>query len=85
GAIAHARVAVGACSPVARRLRALEERLIGQPLSPALTSLVQPDDLAELSPLDDVRASAAYRLAAAEALTRDLLARFAGASERRAA
>ena len=85
GKIVHARVVIGACSPVARRLRALEERLIGQPLSTTLRGLVQAEDLAGLSPLDDVRASAAYRLAAAEALTRDLLAGFAGADERRAA
>jgi xanthine dehydrogenase small subunit len=85
GAIRHARVVVGACSPVARRLRELEERLVGQSLSPVLPAIVQPEDLAELAPLDDVRASAAYRLAAAEALTRDLLAGFADARERKAA
>jgi N-methylhydantoinase B len=73
GAVAHARVAVGACSPVARRLPALEERLVGQRLSPRLSELVIPEDFAGLSPLDDVRASAAYRLAAAQALVRDLL------------
>jgi N-methylhydantoinase B len=85
GAIRHARVVVGACSPAARRLRELEERLVGQSLSPVLPAIVQPEDLAELAPLDDVRASAAYRLAAAEALTRDLLAGFADARERKAA
>jgi xanthine dehydrogenase small subunit len=85
GTITHARVAVGACSPVARRLRSLEERLVGQPCTPALATLVRADDLIELAPLDDIRASAAYRVAAAEALTRDLLAGFAGESERRAA
>jgi xanthine dehydrogenase small subunit len=85
GAIAHARIAVGACSPVARRLGALEERLIGRKLSPALSGLVQPTDLAGLAPLDDVRASAAYRVAAAEALLGDLLAGFAAPEARRAA
>ncbi|HEX8168124.1 MAG TPA: FAD binding domain-containing protein [Beijerinckiaceae bacterium] len=85
GAIVHARVAVGACSPVARRLHALEERLLGQRLSPTLSALVKPEDLASLKPLDDVRASAAYRLAAAEALLGDLLAGFAAPEARRAA
>ncbi|HJW77139.1 MAG TPA: FAD binding domain-containing protein [Beijerinckiaceae bacterium] len=85
GVIGHARLVVGACSPVARRLRALEERLLGHPLTPALSALVQGDDLAELAPLDDARASAAYRLAAAETLIRDLLAGFGAARERRAA
>jgi xanthine dehydrogenase small subunit len=83
-AIAHARVAAGACSPVAMRLRALGARLMGAPLG-AVPALIRPEDFAELSPLDDVRASAAYRLAAAEALMRDLLAGFADWRERRAA
>ena len=89
GAITRARVAVGACSPVARRLPALEERLLGRPLAPDLSGLVRPEDFSDLSPLDDVRASAAYRLAAAQALVRDLLgdlsAGAAVAGERRAA
>jgi xanthine dehydrogenase small subunit len=85
GAIDHARLVVGSCSPVARRLRALEKRLLGHPVAPALSTLVQADDLAELAPLDDARASAAYRIAAAETLVRDLLAGFGAARKRRAA
>jgi N-methylhydantoinase B len=80
GAITHACVALGACSPVTRRLRALEERLLGQRLSPDLSGLVTPEDFAGLAPLDDVRASAAYRLAAAQALVRDLLGDLSAAS-----
>jgi xanthine dehydrogenase small subunit len=82
GRIAHARLCVGACSPVARRLPALEARLLGEPVA-AAADLVRPDDFSDLAPLDDVRASAAYRLAAAQALTRDCLAGFA--ESRRAA
>lgn len=59
GRIDWARVAVGACSPVATRLVELEADLIGQ----------QPDEvvveeryLAPLSPISDVRADAEYRL-----------------------
>ena len=85
GVIDHARLVVGSCSPVARRLRRLEARLLGHPVAPALSTLVQGDDLAEFAPLDDARASAAYRLAAAETLIRDLLAGFGAARERRAA
>jgi N-methylhydantoinase B len=70
---------------VALRLRALEERLLGHPVAPTLSTLVQADDLAELAPLDDARASAAYRRAAAEALTRDFLASLAETAARRAA
>jgi N-methylhydantoinase B len=81
GRVRSARIAVGACSPVAQRLPLLEAALIGKPLDPALAS---PAHLAPLQPVDDVRASAAYRRAAALQLVRDLIAR-AAASERGAA
>lgn len=74
--VAEARIAVGACSPVARRLPALEAALTG--LHPSeIRQVPQPAHLAPLSPIDDVRASAAYRSEAALALLRDLLAGFA--------
>lgn len=73
-----AAIAVGACSPVARRLRTIEERLTGQSLQ-SLTGLVTTDDVAaELSPIDDVRASASYRAEAAAELTRRVLHQVAG-------
>jgi CO/xanthine dehydrogenase FAD-binding subunit len=56
-----ARVAVGACSPVARRLPRLEDDLRGISTG-ALASTVRPDHLEDLSPIGDVRGSAAYRL-----------------------
>lgn len=84
GAITTARIAVGACSAVAQRLEALETALIGQPLTSAV-DLVTPDHLAALQPIDDVRATAAYRRAAAEALVRDALADLASPAARRAA
>lgn len=59
GRIAMARVAVGACSPVAQRLSALEAAVIGQ--DPAQVQ-VTPVHLAGLSPIDDVRGDAVYRL-----------------------
>jgi CO/xanthine dehydrogenase FAD-binding subunit len=61
GRIAAARVAIGAASAVARRLERLEERLIGEAAPVPVTE----DDLAALSPIDDVRATAAYRIDAA--------------------
>jgi xanthine dehydrogenase small subunit len=85
GAIVRARVVVGACSPVARRLPVLEERLVGLTLDDDLAAAVRPEDFAVLSPLDDVRATATYRLAAAETLTRDLLSNAAAPCGRRAA
>lgn len=71
GTIRTARVAVGSCSAVAQRLERLETSLIGKRPDPAL---VTPLHLDHLTPLDDVRASATYRHAAALALVKDLLA-----------
>ncbi len=69
--IAAAALAAGSCGPVACRLCTLEARLTGATLSdlPGITAA----DFPELSPIDDHRASAAYRLAAlAEMCTRAL-------------
>lgn len=71
GRIRRARVAVGACSPVAQRLPALEAALVGQVPDPAL---VRPEHLAPLAPIDDVRATAAYRREAALELLRRAVA-----------
>lgn len=68
GMIRRARVAVGAASAVARRLRALEDRLIGCAAAMDFTGMISTDDLADLSPIDDVRATAAYRMDASRKL-----------------
>jgi CO/xanthine dehydrogenase FAD-binding subunit len=70
GRIERARVAVGACAPRARRLPALEAAVIGVRPDPAL---VREEHLAPLAPIDDVRASAAYRRAAALELLRRVI------------
>ena len=60
--VGEARIAVGACSPVTRRLTALEAALNGRPLDAALGDAVSEDTVeAVLSPIDDVRGSAVYR------------------------
>lgn len=82
--IAAARIAIGACSAVPQRLPTLESALVGQPLA-AAADLVAALHLDQLTPIDDIRGSAAYRRAAALALTRDLLAELAQDSTRRAA
>jgi CO/xanthine dehydrogenase FAD-binding subunit len=74
GRVAQARVAVGACSAVAQRLRALEEDLVGVRAGPDLGALARPAHLFGLTPIDDVRASAAYRREAALTLVRRALA-----------
>jgi len=73
GKITAARVAVGACSPVARRLPTLEQRLVGTRFGSGLGGLVAHDHLAPLSPIDDVRASRAYRIDAARTVVARLL------------
>jgi xanthine dehydrogenase small subunit len=84
GIVTDARVAIGACTPVATRLRALEQALIGARLSDA-ADVVEPEQLSSLAPIDDIRASSAFRQAAALDLVRDLLAGFSAERERRAA
>jgi xanthine dehydrogenase small subunit len=82
--IVSAGIAIGACSAVPRRLTALEAALTGQPLR-AAADLVTASHLEALTPIDDIRGSAAYRRAAALALTRDLLTDLARDAARRAA
>ncbi|HNB29261.1 MAG TPA: xanthine dehydrogenase family protein subunit M, partial [Alphaproteobacteria bacterium] len=75
--IAAARIAIGACSPVARRLPGLEAALRGRRIDSDLAALAQADHLRELAPIDDVRASAEYRAEAALVVLRRLLAELA--------
>jgi len=70
GKVADARVAVGSCSAAAQRLTVLEHALVGAPAHSGLGAMVLPEHLATLSPIDDVRASAAYRNDAALTLIR---------------
>ena len=70
--ITEIAIAVGACSEVATRLNDLEQHLCGQPLSDA-PNMVSRSHFAGLSPIDDVRASASYRIYAVEEAVRRLL------------
>lgn len=71
--VSGASVAVGACSAVAQRLPYLESELIGRRLNTALANRVVPGHFEALNPIDDIRASAAYRREAAEVLVRRAL------------
>ncbi len=71
GIVREARIAVGAASAVARRLRVLEAKLVGFDTRNSFANVVMPDDLAGLTPIDDVRATASFRTDAA----RELVAR----------
>jgi CO/xanthine dehydrogenase FAD-binding subunit len=77
GNLTEAAIAVGACSPVARRLTLLERALIGAPVA-ALPDLVTREAVAAaLDPIDDIRATAGYRAEAAAELVQRLLRGFA--------
>ncbi len=65
GQLADVAVSVGACSAVATRLHALEERLRDARAAGAAAHIVKAHDFAELTPIDDVRGSAEYRRRAA--------------------
>ncbi len=65
GRISRAAVAMGAASPVAQRLSLLERDLIGLEPGIAPSSVVAPRHVEMLSPIDDVRATSAYRIEAA--------------------
>ncbi len=68
GMIREALICVGSCSPKALRLSALEQTLLGAPARKGISAVVRQEHLAPLSPIDDVRGSAAYRLDAAKTL-----------------
>ncbi len=71
GAVRQARVAVGACAPVSKRLGALEEALAGQELNDGLGAVASEQHLRDvLAPIDDIRGSADYRWDAALTLVR---------------
>ena len=73
GHIGTARIAVGSCSAVPRRLEMLECALRGASLGQAV-SRVDPKHFAGLSPIDDVRGTAYYRRDAAVEMTKRALA-----------
>jgi CO/xanthine dehydrogenase FAD-binding subunit len=80
GRIAEARVAVGSCSAQARRLPALEQSLIGAPFHKGLGNFAAAEHLTALSPIDDIRATAAYRRDASLTLVRRALEASVGVS-----
>ena len=70
GRVVTARIVVGACTEVPARIEAAEARLVGEVAVPRLAARIQADDLSVLSPIDDMRGTAAYRRDAALTLVR---------------
>lgn len=73
GTIASARIAVGSCSAVAKRLHLLERTFLGQPILPGISKQITAQHLNQLSPIDDVRGTAEYRKDAVLILVRRAL------------
>jgi CO/xanthine dehydrogenase FAD-binding subunit len=78
--VREARVSVGSCSAVAQRLIELERALIGAPCAAGMGALAGADHLLGLSPIGDIRATAAYRSDAALRLVRRALDACAGSA-----
>ena len=78
--VRDARVSVGSCSAVARRLNKLEQMLIGLPAANGLGNLATAEHIEGLSPISDARATAAYRRDAALRLVQRALDACAGSS-----
>lgn len=74
GRLVRPRIAIGACGPVATRLPEVEAALDGHPPDPSRVTQAM---LAPLAPIDDVRATAAYRAEAALELVRRAVAALA--------
>jgi len=73
GRVVAARLAVGSCSATARRLKDLEQDLVGLPATLGIGGAVKAEHLKILSPIDDVRATADYRLDASLTLVQRAL------------
>lgn len=70
GHVAKAALAIGACAPSARRLGVLERSITGLSPDAAIARITPAALAASLAPIDDIRGTAEYRLAAATELAR---------------
>lgn len=73
GVCTTARIALGAVSPAAMRVRGAEALIAGKALTPALIDEAGRRAAEECSPIDDIRASADYRRHTVHVLTRRLI------------
>ena len=82
GAVKNARIAFGGMAATPKRAAACEAALTGKPWTEATIEAAATAMERDFQPIDDMRASAAYRLAGAKNLLRKLFAESGGASIR---
>ncbi len=73
GVCCNARIALGSVAPTVFRARTAEDTLTGKALDEGIIEQAARAAAAECAPIDDIRASAGYRLQTAFSLTRRLL------------
>jgi CO/xanthine dehydrogenase FAD-binding subunit len=76
--IREAAICVGSCSPKAVRLSELENSLVGTVADSSILQKLSAEHFSPLSPIDDIRATAAYRQESAQTLVRRALAECSG-------
>lgn len=76
--IHEAAICVGSCSAKAIRLANLENALLGANVDEPMGPILRSEHFFELSPIDDIRSTAAYRSEAAQTLVKRALAECAG-------
>ncbi|MBI5622395.1 MAG: xanthine dehydrogenase family protein subunit M [Elusimicrobia bacterium] len=72
-AVSELRFALGSMAPTVRRLRAVEARVAGRKLGPALVATAVEDAARDVFPIDDIRSTAEYRLAVSRNILRSFL------------
>jgi xanthine dehydrogenase small subunit len=80
GIVTAARIAFGGMAGLPKRAAAVEAVLLGQPWSAQTIAAALPAFADDFQPLDDMRASAAYRLEAAQNMLQRYFADLSGAS-----
>jgi CO/xanthine dehydrogenase FAD-binding subunit len=73
GTVAELRLALGSMAPTVRRLRSVENFVKGRTLTPTVITEASALVSADVSPIDDVRSTAAYRLATSQRLLESFL------------
>nr|MCU0912413.1 xanthine dehydrogenase small subunit [Paracoccaceae bacterium] len=68
GTVAAARIAFGGMAATPKRARAVEAALVGRPWTMETVQAALPAFAEDFAPIDDMRASAGYRLAVARNL-----------------